>query len=55
MGIAVDKQKAIIGPVLEEGIGPRGFMESFQYVLCSKDSLEDALGHGSGHHANDRS
>jgi hypothetical protein len=43
VGIAMGKEKAIISLVVGEGIGPRGFMESFQYVRSSDNSLEDAL------------
>ncbi len=43
MGIAMGKEKTIISLILDDGICPRGFMESFQYIRSSRDSLGDAL------------
>jgi hypothetical protein len=43
VGVAIGKEKTIISLVLEERIGPRGFMESFQYARSSKISLEHGI------------
>ncbi len=43
IGIAMGKEKIIISLILDDGVGPRGFMESFQYIRSSRGSLEEAL------------
>lgn len=44
VGVAIGKEKSIISLVFGERIGLRGFMESFQGIRASEDSLEDVLG-----------